>query len=151
MDGLEAAAFDFAGLNSPGHLAQQPEQFISQSHQAQADHLGSGQDPGRNLQPASDLDCDPSAGNTQEVLDYPPSLQAERPGGRAKMKGCDRAKVMFVAPITHPRSAQEPKYPSIIRIRPFIPVDGCRSEIEGVEAVHEGYGYALLKRPPGGA
>lgn len=86
MDGLEAAAFDFAGLNSPGHLAQQREQFISQSHQAQADHLGSGQDPGRNLQPASDLDCDPSAGNTQEVLDYPPSLQAERPGGRAKMK-----------------------------------------------------------------
>lgn len=90
VGGPAAAAFDFAGLDSFGYLAQQPEQSISQSHQAQADPLESGQDQGRNLQPASDqiaLDCDSSsARNAQEVLDYPPGLQAEPPGRRAKIR-----------------------------------------------------------------
>lgn len=90
VDRPGASAFDFAGLNSPSYLAQQPEQFIPQSRQAQAEHLASDQDPGRNLQPASNLialGCDSSsAGITQEVLDYPPGLQAERPGRRAKIK-----------------------------------------------------------------
>lgn len=44
VDGLGASAFDFAGPNSPGYLAQEPEQSISQSHQAQADPLESGRD-----------------------------------------------------------------------------------------------------------
>lgn len=110
VDGPGAAAFDFAGLNPPGYLAQQPEQYISQSHQAQVNPLESGQDPGINLQPAPDLialGCDSSsAGNTQEVLDYPPGLQAERPGGRAKIKRL-RPRQGSVCP-NHPSSANDP-------------------------------------------
>lgn len=90
VGGPGASAFDFAGPNSPGYLAQEPEQSISQSHQAQADPLESGQDQGRNLLLTSDLmslGCDStSAGNAQEVLDYPPGLQAERSERRAKLK-----------------------------------------------------------------
>lgn len=90
VDGPKDAEIDFAEPSSPGYLAQQPEQFISQSHQAQANHPESDQDLGQNLQPASTpiaLGCDSSsAGNTQEVLDYPPVLQPERPGRRAKIK-----------------------------------------------------------------
>lgn len=86
MNGPGATAFDFVGFNSP----EEPELSISQSRQAQADPLESNQEQGRNLQPASDLialGCDSlSAGHAQEGLDYPPGLQAERLGRRAKIK-----------------------------------------------------------------
>lgn len=90
VDGPGATAFDFAGYNSPAYLAQEPEQSISESHQVQAGPPESGQDQGRNPLLASDqiaLGCDSSsAGNGQEVLDYPPGLQTERPERRARFK-----------------------------------------------------------------
>lgn len=89
VDGPGAAALDFVGPNYPGYLSQEPEQFISQSHQAQYDPLESGQDQGRNLLLASDLiasGCDSSSTGNAQVLDYPPGLQAERPERRAKSK-----------------------------------------------------------------